>query len=105
VVGSSTLIDASRPGAWIAWSAAQALTGHVLTCVAHDYPRMDLMPWRVAPLGVVIVSVELEAPPVRRVIAPDPRGPGRVDLTGHRPAGPGRGRWSRPDRRGGSPSR
>ena len=49
------------------------LAGHVLTYAAHDYPAMDLMPWRVAPLGVVVLTVELEAPPVRRVIAPDPR--------------------------------
>ncbi|KOX20457.1 AraC family transcriptional regulator [Saccharothrix sp. NRRL B-16348] len=48
------------------------LAGHVLTYAAHDYRRMDLTPWRVAPLGVVVVSVELEAPPVRRATAPDP---------------------------------
>lgn len=52
------------------------LAGHVLTYAAHDYRRMDPMPWRLAPLGVVVVSVELEPPPVRRVIAPDP-GAGR----------------------------
>jgi AraC-like DNA-binding protein len=49
-----------------------SLTDHVLTYTAHDFPRMDLMPWRVAPLGVITVTIDLEAP-IRRLFAPDPR--------------------------------
>ncbi|HEY0618979.1 MAG TPA: helix-turn-helix domain-containing protein [Kribbella sp.] len=49
------------------------LAGHVLTYAAHDYPQMELMPWRVAPLGVITMTVDLEAPLIRRLIAPDPQ--------------------------------
>ncbi|MCU1681925.1 MAG: AraC family transcriptional regulator [Amycolatopsis sp.] len=49
-----------------------SLAAHVLTYTAHDYPRMELMSWRVAPLGVVTVTIDLEVP-IRRLAAPDPQ--------------------------------
>ncbi|OLF18048.1 helix-turn-helix transcriptional regulator [Actinophytocola xanthii] len=48
------------------------LSDHVLTYVAHDFPATSPMPWRVAPLGVVTATLDLEVP-VRRLVAPDPR--------------------------------
>ncbi|WP_020673692.1 helix-turn-helix transcriptional regulator [Amycolatopsis nigrescens] len=47
------------------------LAGHVLSYVAHDFPQMDLMPWRMAPLAVITVVLDLEAP-YRRLLAPEP---------------------------------
>jgi AraC-like DNA-binding protein len=48
------------------------LSAHVLTYVAHAFPPTGPMSWRVAPLGVVTVTLDLEVP-VRRLVAPDPR--------------------------------
>ncbi|WP_245788201.1 DUF6597 domain-containing transcriptional factor [Amycolatopsis marina] len=49
------------------------LAGHVLTYTGHDYRWMDPQPWRMAPLGAIVVTIDLEAPLVRRLLAPDPR--------------------------------
>jgi AraC-like DNA-binding protein len=48
------------------------LSAHVLSYTAHDYRQMDLMPWRMTPLGVIVVTIDFEAPLIRRYLAPDP---------------------------------
>ncbi|WP_326416736.1 AraC family transcriptional regulator [Amycolatopsis sp. H20-H5] len=49
------------------------LAAHVLTYTAHHYSRLDLMPWRLTPLGVITVTIDLAAPPIRRSVAEDGR--------------------------------
>jgi AraC-like DNA-binding protein len=42
------------------------LAGHVLGYVSHDFHRIDALPWRFTPLGVVTVTLDFTAP-ARRV--------------------------------------
>ncbi|WP_370949530.1 helix-turn-helix transcriptional regulator [Amycolatopsis sp. cg5] len=60
------------------------LAGHVLTYAAHDFPEMEPMAWRVAPLGVLTVVLDLETP-LRK-----------VGEDGHVPASPVLGLRDRP---------
>lgn len=54
--------------------ASPLLDGLVLTYAAHDFTRTESVPWLMAPLGAVMVTIDIEEP-VRRLLGPD-AGPG-----------------------------